>query len=70
MSIQKFEDNLILDESIPVNCKLLINEMKNKVMELSRYLGYEDSTWIHDEFIEEYFDSISSIMKDGSLPRG
>ena len=58
MSIQIFEEEIILNESITPETKVLINALKNKILELSDLVSVDCSEWDHQSFVTDYFESL------------
>ena len=61
MSVQAFETEIIANEEITTETKILINELKNKILSLSIYMAAKDSKWDHQAFADDYFDSVLGI---------
>ena len=59
MSIKAFENEIIRDIEISPETKVLINELKNKIIYLSQHIECTDSKWDHLAFIDAYFESVS-----------
>ena len=60
MSLERFEVEQIKAD-LPVDTKILINALKNKIIELSTSLSYEDPSWDKGDFVERYFESVTDI---------
>lgn len=58
MSIKAFENEIIRDIEMSPETKVLINELKNKIVDLSQYIECMDSHWDHMAFINKYFESM------------
>lgn len=59
MSIKEFENEIIRDIKMSPETKVLINELKNKIIDLSQCIECADSHWDHLAFIDKYFESVS-----------
>ena len=60
MSLERFEVEQIKAD-LPIDTKILINALKNKIIELSTSLSYEDPNWDKGDFVDRYFESVTDI---------
>jgi hypothetical protein len=63
MSIQIFEEEIISNESINTETKILINALKNKIIELSDLVSVDCNEWDHQTFVNDYFESLLETEK-------
>jgi hypothetical protein len=64
MSIQIFEEEIISNESINTETKILINALKNKIIELSDLVSVDCNEWDHQTFVNDYFESLHTNEGD------